>query len=1330
MVRQNLRRMLGVLALLVLCWPALPSAGLAEGPLPQASPVMPRRPARPASGWPERSMAATTTPSNWTIEPVDVGKQFDRMGDRSLVLDTSNHPHIAYGGKNLYYAWHDGVIWHIEVVDPGYQVGQFTSLALDSAGRPHIAYRDEVNGTLKYAYFDGASWQIETLDSTGFTWSGNSTALALDSADHPHIAYYAADSGDLRYAHFDGSSWIIETVDTAGNVGRWASLAVDAAGRPHVSYHDDTHGTLKYAHLTLSGWISTTVETQGGEFTSLALDSAGRPHISHFSSGWNAVRYAYFDGMAWFSETVGPSWGSVYTSIALDGNDQPRIAYYWADIDYLEYAYKESGSWQYEAVSEGGRGVSLALDAAGYPHISYLEGGTCYFYGCGLRLAGNHGAGWEIETVDRPGHTGPFSSLALDPAGHPHISYISSTAYLGTVMKHAAWDGSAWQTEVVDPNGNGFTSLALDANGFPRISYSAVPGWTLRYASFNGADWITETVDGTWWSGFYTSLALDSAGHPHISYFSNYKVCYAYNDGTGWVTTTVEAAPGDGSGYTSLALDAAGRPHITYIVYDFSTYDYDLRYAYYSGTNWITTTVDTAQEGTTSLVLDSEGRPHISYSKSNDRLGYAYYDGAAWHIEVVDDVLTVWSGLALDQSGRPHIAYYDSYHLNYAFYDGQAWQTEVVDADIGYYTWGLPSTPLALDAQGLPHIGYYDAMNGDLKHAYFAECVPVTDVTIFGPNPLPAGITGLYTATFAPPSATLPLLTWDNGTIGPMAYYSWTVPGAYTITLTATNGCGQAQAAFPVTVFCQAVEGVTISGPPVLPAGVEGTYVAAFLPITASPPITLTWDNGTLGLTAVYSWTEPGTHTLAVSATNRCGQAYGAYSVFVPCSPVLNADFTWSPSTPTVGQPVFFTATAGGIQGWYSVTVARVEGGWDTISWTSLALDSAGRRHLCYQDTAHDNLVYAYSLDGLAWYTETVDSAGGAGSYCSLALDAANRPHISYGYFTGSTDCLRYARYEASSWQIETVDCDSAGFFTSLALDGQGFPHIGYARIASYGYIGGLRHAWRDGDTWHIEIIDPDNYPPIQPSISLRFSASGFPKIAYGRWWWGVNTLKYAYYVGSGGNCGPSGTWQCETLGTGVHVSLALDENDQPHFSYRTNCPNCVLAYDGEIVDIIGGDWSYGSRPSLVLDLQDQPHIAYYNATNGDLRYARYDQVAWFTETVAAAGDVGYHASLALDAAGQPHIAYYDLTNGELRYVWRRPGATLPITYTWDLGDGTLAGGAMISHTYTVPGSYPVVLTATNCEGAGVATATHTLVVTPPCEPVHDLGFAWQPVTP
>ena len=51
--------------------------------------------------------------------------------------------------------------------------------------------------------------------------------------------------------------------------------------------------------------------------------------------------------------------------------------------------------------------------------------------------------------------------------------------------------------------------------------------------------------------------------------------------------------------------------------------------------------------------------------------------------------------------------------------------------------------------------------------------------------------------------------------------------------------------------------------------------------MTASLPLAYAWDNGALGPAAVYSWTGPGIYTVAVTATNPCGEALGSTLVEV-----------------------------------------------------------------------------------------------------------------------------------------------------------------------------------------------------------------------------------------------------------------------------------------------------------------------------------------------------------------------------------------------------------------------------------------------------------------
>jgi PKD repeat protein len=151
-------------------------------------------------------------------------------------------------------------------------------------------------------------------------------------------------------------------------------------------------------------------------------------------------------------------------------------------------------------------------------------------------------------------------------------------------------------------------------------------------------------------------------------------------------------------------------------------------------------------------------------------------------------------------------------------------------------------------------------------------CDALEAVAVDGPALLLPGETGLYSATYSPPTATVPVLTWDNGTVGPSAAYSWTMPGHYTIAMTATNSCSEVRDTFIVEV-CQRVEAVAIVGPAGLRVGEAGLYTATAAPITATAPVTFAWDNGTVGPSAVYSWTLPGNYAVAVTATNDCGVA-------------------------------------------------------------------------------------------------------------------------------------------------------------------------------------------------------------------------------------------------------------------------------------------------------------------------------------------------------------------------------------------------------------------------------------------------------------------------
>lgn len=317
---------------------------------------------------------------------------------------------------------------------------------------------------------------------------------------------------------------------------------------------------------------------------------------------------------------------------------------------------------------------------------------------------------WTTEVVDSQG--GEFASLALDPAGNPHVSYQSAQG--DHYLRYAAFDGTSWSTEAIEPGGVR-TSLAIDPNGVEHISHSTdplAPPFTtvLRYVTRAAGSWQGEDVG----SGGSTSIALNTSGYPRIAHgYTEVGLNYSTWDGNAWSCETVDA---DGTDNISLALTDDGRACIAYNIHESS----NPGYATWVGavTGWSLTTVD-MPGGNPSLALDSLGHPHIAYQGSGYDLIYTWWDGSNWQFTTVSDVGVTGThpSLALDESDNPHIAYWHDPGdgpgtLAYAFFDGSAWAYEPVALQDGPSQWDIS---LALGADGVLHIAYGES--GQLKYA-------------------------------------------------------------------------------------------------------------------------------------------------------------------------------------------------------------------------------------------------------------------------------------------------------------------------------------------------------------------------------------------------------------------------------------------------------------------------------------------------------------------------------------------------------------------------------------------------------------------------------------
>jgi PKD repeat protein len=496
--------------------------------------------------------------------------------------------------------------------------------------------------------------------------------------------------------------------------------------------------------------------------------------------------------------------------------------------------------------------------------------------------------------------------------------------------------------------------LALDEDNHPHISYFDPGPYTLKYAFYTDT-WQIATVDQAFWGE--TTLALDNlphgtgTGRPHVSYYGRNRLRHAYLSGTLWISETIDRAGNVGRS-SSLAMDAAGYAHISYE----DETNGDLKYARPC------IHLDAALiDGPDSLPMGTDGIYAAAYSplSASHPLTFTWSIGSAgyyaiygwpdpgWHtitltatnpctrishtVAVSVYCQPVESAQVVGPSSLP-AGQEVTYQASAVPVDSSPpiswiWDTGHSFSPTAIYSWTAPGTYRQTVTATNP------CGQGSGAFTVNVFCQPVQGISLTGPLSLPTGHPGLYQATAEPITASPPItFTWSNNTMGASTAYTWSTPGIYTLTVTATNDCGQAQEHLSVTIFCQPISHVGIVGPLFLLPAYTGTYTSFAQPFTTSPPITFTWSSGTTGPTATYSWPSTGTYTIRVSGTNDCGYGTGSlivqvverlpYSTYLPfvskhyqrgfCLPVEAPGFAWVPVAPTVGEEIHFVGEARG----------------------------------------------------------------------------------------------------------------------------------------------------------------------------------------------------------------------------------------------------------------------------------------------------------------------------------------------------------------------------------------------------------------------------------
>ncbi len=472
--------------------------------------------------------------------------------------------------------------WDRHLIDRMGGMGRFSVVDLDAQGNVFIACADGAARQIKLAMNAIRSpsnliaspvstsqimltWQgvpnetgyrIERSDDGGVSWSsiatpGVNAGTYLDTELYSSLEYHyrviaVNQFGESAPSNVASSVPVFIAVPSFGSstdFGTHTAISVTSAGGIHVSHHDVLNSNTLYTTGTAGGAFTTITADAGPvansiigyQGTGIVREDTGvirivSSHAANGSTGIGDLRYTSIEGGT--PSTV------ILESAGQLGFD-PRIVK--APDNTLHIMHRESVQgghrlrqgtrivgtdiWSFSYVTPSEIIVSsfnnhFAVGANGSAHVTYVHypvSGTL----SQLKYGVKSGTLWTFTTLADAGSSIVYPAMAVDPAGHPHLTFVGIPPGGTNALMHGTNASGSWVYEQIPGptalSAYGYPASVIDPmNGRFHVAYGA--GNELRYARKDvGGSWVSRRLDTGTQIG-HVSIAVDGSGMVYVAY--------------------------------------------------------------------------------------------------------------------------------------------------------------------------------------------------------------------------------------------------------------------------------------------------------------------------------------------------------------------------------------------------------------------------------------------------------------------------------------------------------------------------------------------------------------------------------------------------------------------------------------------------------------------------------------------------------------------------------------------------------------------------------------------------------------------------------------------